>query len=97
MGKKCQRNTAGESFSSAVEVAVPLSPVNELMVSDPILRQLQVLGDKMVTMDNRVQRTEAALEQGSTANSSSHKNLLNQATVSHGCDTAGNSAENVVP
>ena len=54
----------------------------------------------MDSVDKGVQRTEAALEQGSShvslAHSSSHKNL-NQATVSHGSDTAGNAAESVVP
>ena len=54
----------------------------------------------MESMDKRVQRTEAALEQGSSqpglTHSSSHKSL-NQATVSHGSDTASNTAESVVP
>ena len=100
MGKKCQWDTAGESFSSADEVAVSPSPVHELMVSDKILWQLRVLGDKMDSMDKRGQRTKAALEQGSShmslAHSSSHKSL-NQATVSHDCDMASNLAESVVP
>ena len=100
VGKKCQRDIAGESFSSADEVAVPPSPSSEITVSDQILRQLRVLGDKMDSMDKRVQRTEAALEQGSSQasllHSSSHKSS-NHATVSHGSDTASNSAESVVP
>ena len=77
MGKKCQRDIAGESFSSAAEVAVPPSPLNEITVSDQILRQLRVLGDKMDSMDKWVQHTEAAPEQGgshaSLTHSSSHK------------------------
>ena len=100
VGKKCQRDIAGESFSSADEVAVPPSPSSEITVSDQILRQLRVLGDKMDSMDKRVQRTEAALEQGSSQaslhHSSSHKSS-NSATVSHGSDTASNLAESVVP
>ena len=54
----------------------------------------------MDSMDKWVQRTEAALEQGSSlaslTHSKSHKNL-NQATVSHGSDMASNAAESVVP
>ena len=98
--KKCQRDTAGESFSSADEVVAPPSPSLEITASDQILRQLRVLGDKMDSMDRWVQRTEAALEQGnshvSLAHISSHRNL-SQATVSHGSDTASNAAESVVP
>ena len=91
VGMKCQRDTAGESFSSVNEVAAPPLP-KEIMASDQILRQLWVLWGKIDSMDKRVQHTEAAQEQAYT---SSHKNL-DQATVSHGSDTASNLAESVV-
>ena len=51
VGKKCQRDTAGESFSSADEVAAPPSPSKEITASDQILCQLRVLGEKMDSMD----------------------------------------------
>ena len=54
----------------------------------------------MDSMDKWVQSTEAALKQGSShaslAHSSSHKSL-NQATVSHGSDTASNPVDSLVP
>ena len=79
VGKKCQHDAAGESFSSADEGAAPPSPSKEITAFDQILHQLWVLGEKMDSMDKRVQRTEAALEQGSShvslAQTSSHKNL----------------------
>ena len=100
VGKKCQHDTAGESFSSADEIAAPPSPSKEITAIDKILHQLWVLGEKMDSMGKRVQRTEAALEQDSShvslAQTSSHKNL-NQATVSHSIDMASNVAESVVP
>ena len=64
VGKKCQLK-AGESFSSGSEVVVPSSS-NEITVSDKILNQLRQLGEKIDSMDKRVQRTEAALEKGNS-------------------------------
>ena len=63
-GKKCQLK-AGESFSSGSEVVVPSSS-NEITVSDEILNQLRQLGEKMDSMDKRVQCTEAALKKGNS-------------------------------
>ena len=62
VGKKCQLK-AGESFSGDSEVVGPSSQ-SDITVSDEILRQLRQLGEKMDSMDKRVQRTEAALEKG---------------------------------
>ena len=71
VGKKCQQ-MQGESFSGDVDVPAPPSPTYlSPSVSDKILLQLQQLGAKMEQMDRRVQRTEAALEEGSTQASSS--------------------------
>ena len=61
-GEKCQLK-AGESFSSDSKVVGPSSQV-DITVSDEILCQLRQLGEKMDSMDERVQRTEAALEKG---------------------------------
>ena len=68
-------------------------------VSDKILLQLQWLGEKMDSMDRRVQRTDAALGQGSQQASSfastSHSPSI-QNCESHGIDTE-ETAESVVP
>ena len=94
------RDTAGESCSSADEVAAPPSPSKQITTSNQILRQLRVLGENMDSMDKQVQRTKVALEQDSShvslAHTSFHKNL-NQATVSHGSGMASNEPESVVP
>ena len=71
VGKKCQQMLS-ESFSSDADApAPPSSSALPPSVSDQILSQLQQLGDKMDQVDRRVQRTEAALEQGSTQASTS--------------------------
>ena len=99
VGKKCQYE--GESFSSDVEVAAPPSTetVGTDTVSQQILLQLQQLGDKMDQMDRRVQRTEAALEQGNSQASNStvipHSSPTSK-TLSAGIDTE-TTAESVVP
>ena len=59
--KKCQLKS-GESFSGESEVVAPSS--HDVTVSDEILRQLRQLGEKMDSMDKRVQCAEAALEKG---------------------------------
>ena len=84
VGKRCQ--VAGESLVSDVEDAAPPSPSASGIssVSGQILLQLQQLGEKMDNMDRRVQRTEAALDQGNSQASSavisarnlSEKNLV---------------------
>ena len=66
VGKKCQLKSAGESFSSTGEVAASSSTSGIAAVSDQILSKLQQIGQQMELMDRRVQRTEAALEQGSS-------------------------------
>ena len=66
VGKKCQVKLAGESFSSTSEVAASSSTSDITAVSDQILTKLQQIGEQMELMDRRVQRTEAALEQGSS-------------------------------
>ena len=66
VGKKCQLKSAGESFSSTSEVAASSSTSGIAAVSDQILSKLQQIGQQMELMDRRVQRTEAALEQGSS-------------------------------
>ena len=63
VGKKCQGKLAGESFSSASEVAASSPTSDSPAVSDQILSKL---GEQMELMDRRVRRTEAALEQGSS-------------------------------
>ena len=57
---------AGESFSSTSEVAASSSTSDMTAVSDQILSKPQQTGEQMELMDRRVQRTEAALEQGSS-------------------------------
>ena len=94
VGKKCQLQT-GEPFSGDSEVVAPSS--HDVTISDEILRQLRQLGEKMDSMDKRVQRTEAALEKG-------HSQVNDIPTTSQG--TAGqataydldeNTAQSVVP
>ena len=99
VGKKCQQE--GESLASDVEDAAPPStdPVGVATVSDQILLQLPKLGEKMDSMDRRVQRTEAALGQGSqqaspTVNTSCNPPIQNN--ESHGIDTE-DTIESVVP
>ena len=99
VGKKCQYE--GESSSSDVEVAVPPSTemVGNGTVSQQILLQLQQLGDKMDQMDRSVQRTEAALDQGTSQASSftvtSH-NSPSSKVLSNGINTE-TTVESVVP
>ena len=99
VGKKCQYED--ESFSSDVEVAAPPSTetVGTDTVSQQILLQLQQLGSKMDQMDRRVQRTEAALEQGNSQ--ASHATVIphsspSSKTLSAGIDTE-TTEESVVP
>ena len=99
VGKKCQQE--GGSLASDVEDAAPPSTdsVGVATVSDQILLQLQKLGEKMDSMDRRVQRTEAALGQGSqqasqTVNTSCNPPIQNN--ESHGIDTE-DTVESVVP
>ena len=86
VGKKCQVKLAGESFSSASEVAASSSTSDSPAVSDQILSKLQQIGEQMELMDRRVRRTEAALEQGT-----SHVSLLPSTSRSqHGTATVSN-------
>ena len=99
VGKKCQYK--GESLSSDVEVVAPPSTetVGSATVSQQILLQLQQLGDKMDLMDRRVQRTEAALQEGTSQASSStvtSHNSPNPKVLSNGIDTEA-TVESVVP
>ena len=99
VGKKCTKS-AGESFSSATQVPAPPSSTNEITASDQILSQLRQIGEKMEAMDRRVQRTEAALEQGSSRVSLLPATSQSQSqydTVSHGIDTELASSQSVVP
>ena len=98
VGKKCQFKDQGESLPTDVEVAAP--PSSDIRVSDQILLQLQQLGEKMDTMDKRVQRTEAALGQGNsipgqTVFNSSPSNA--SSTVAHSNVTEEVHSESVVP
>ena len=68
------------------------------MVSDQILLWLQELGGKLVSMDRRVEKTEAALNQESSQASSvltTPQNASNNA-VTHGISTESNVTESVV-
>ena len=89
----------GESFSSDADAPAPPSSSSlPPSVSDQILTQLQQLGDKMEQMDRRVQRTEAALEQGSIQASTSASSAASHSNnVSGGNATEQNSVESVVP
>ena len=98
-GKRCQYE--GESFSGDVEVAAPPSTdtVGNDMVSLQILSQLQQLGDKIDLIGRRVQRTEAALGQGTSQASSSSASshiFSNQNVLSQGIN-AECTGESVVP
>ena len=95
VGKKCQLK-AGESFSSESEVVVP-SSTNEITVSDEILNQLRQLGEKMDSMDKRVQRTEAALEKGNSQATDIPAASLGTAGQVTGYDIGENIAQSVVP
>ena len=99
VGKKCTKS-AGESFSSAAQVPARPSPMNKITASDQILSQLHQIGEKMEAMDRRVQRTEAALEQGSSCVNLLPTTSQGQSqydTVSHGIDTELASSQSVVP
>ena len=99
VGKKCKLE--GESLAGDVEVPAPPSPspAGISTVSDQILSRLQELGDKMDSMDRRVQKAEASLGQGSSQASSvlssPHTSLTT--AVSHGIATETNGTESVVP
>ena len=98
VGKKCQFRDQGESLPDDVDVAAP--PSSDIRVSEQILLQLQQLGEKMDSMDKRVQRTEAALGQGNsqarqvTSNASVSKP---SSTVAHSNATEDVNSESVVP
>ena len=98
VGKKCMK-TAGESFSSADPLPAPPSPGDDITASDQILLQLRKIGEKMEAMDRRVQRTEAALEQGSSHVSlpGTSQSQSQYDTVLHGTDTELASSQSVVP
>ena len=98
VGKRCQQ-MPGESFSGDVDVPAPSSPSSlPPSVSAQILTQLQQLGDKMDQMDRRVQRTEAALEQGSTQASTSASSAASHSNnLVGGSTTESAMVESVVP
>ena len=87
---------AGESFSSASEVVAPPSVSSISAVLDQILSKLLQIGEKMELMDRRVQRTEAALEQGSPLPSTS-QSQPGSSTVSNSNATETNADQSVVP
>ena len=60
MGKKCQLKSKGE-YLLDVEVAAP--PSSGTLLCKHILLQLQQLGDKMDSINKRVQHTEASMGQ----------------------------------
>ena len=95
VGKKCQVKLTGESFSSTSEVAASSSTSDITAVSDQILSKLQQIGEQMELMDRRVQRTEAALEQGSPLPSTS-RSQHGTATVSNHSITIPDSNSSVV-
>ena len=94
-GEKCQLK-AGESFSSGSEVVVPSSS-NEITVSHEILNQLRQLGEKMDSMDKRVQRTEAALEKGNSQATDIPATSQGTAGQVTDYDISENIAQSVVP
>ena len=99
VGKKCKYE--GEFLSDDVEVAAPpsMEPDSNGRVSQLILSQLQQLGEKMDLMDRRMQRTEAALGQGTSQASLSSVTSHSASTLnvpSHGVATERN-VESVVP
>ena len=68
-------------------------------VSGQILSKLQQIGEKMELMDRRVQRTEAALEQGSSQASpllSTSQSQPGSSMVSNGNATETNADQSVV-
>ena len=86
----------GESFSSDADAPAPPSSSSlPPSVSNQILTQLQQLGDKMEQMGRRVQRTEAALERGSTQASTSVSSAASHSVG--GNATEQNTVESVVP
>ena len=98
VGKKCQIKDQGESLSTDVEVAAP--PSSDIRLSEQILLQLQQLGEKMDSMDKRVQRSEAALEQGNSqaGQSTSNSSVKNAgSTVALSNATVETNSESVVP
>ena len=99
MGKKCKLE--GESLVSDVEVPAPPSPSSAsiVTVSDQIVSWLQELGDKMESMDSRVQKAEAALGQGTSQASSvlNIPHIASNTAVSHSIATDSNVTESVVP
>ena len=98
VGKKCQYIDQGESLPSDVEVAAP--PSSDIRASEQILLQLQLLGEKMDSMDKRVQRTEAALGQGNSQAGQIASNasvIKSSTTVAHSNATEEVSSESVVP
>ena len=94
MGKKCK-------LEGDVEVPAPPSPSSAgiATVSDQILSRLQELGDKMDSMDRRVQKAEAALGQGTSQASSvlNTPQIASNIAVSHSITTDSNVTESVVP
>ena len=98
VGKKCQYADQGESLPSDVEVAAP--PSSDIRASEQILLQLQLLGEKMDSMDKRVQWTEAALGQGNSQAGQIATNASvtqSSTTVAHSNATEEVSSESVVP
>ena len=97
VGKRCQE--AGESLVSDVEVAAPPSPSASGVssMSGQILLQLQQLGDKMDRMDRRVQRTEAALDQGTSQASNAVISATNSPSNLLNIARPDNVTESVVP
>ena len=92
---KGQIKDQGESLSTDVEIAAP--PSSNIRLSEQILLQLQQLGEKM---DRRVQRTEAALEQGNSqaGQSTSNFSVKNAgSTVALSNATVETNSESVVP
>ena len=97
MGKRCQE--AGESLGLDVEVVAPPSPSASGVssMSGQILLQLQQLGDKMDQMDRRVQRTAAALDQGTSQASNAVNSATNSPANSLNIARPDNVTESVVP
>ena len=100
VGKKRHSKLAGEFFSSNSEVAASPSTSGITAVSDQILSKLQQIGEQIELMDRRVQRTEAALERGSSHVSplpSTSQSQPGVATVSNRNATETNVDQTVVP
>ena len=94
-GKKCQLK-AGESFSSDPEVVAPSSQ-NDVTLSNEILWQLCQLDEKMDSMDERVQHTEAALEKGHSQAKDIPTTSQGTAGQVTGYDVDVSTAQSVVP